>query len=821
MRKLLKWIFSGVIGLIAVGMLLIAVGYGLLLRTLPADDAEIKLAGIAEPVDVTFDAHAVPHVEAYEYNDAMRVLGYVHARDRLWQMEVLRMAGQGRLSEMFGEATLGTDRFLRTLGMGDASKSSVEFLKPETRSALEAYAAGVNAYIKRETRSFEPSFGAEFLILGHSPEAWEAWHSVLVIKVMGLNLGANMDKEITRIALAMDGFNSKEIDELLPYGPRDNPAPLPDLLETYGIEAASKTSSNASRHMDVAGGSGGFEFTFETGQSASNNWVVSGSRTDTGKPILANDPHLGLTAPSTFYLAHIGWTEDGEDRNLIGGTIPGLPFVIAGRNDHIAWGLTTTNLDAQDLFLEQVNNDLTQYTTEDGQASTEAYDTALAYGDGQSEKLRIVRTRNGPILPDSYRGIGGILPEGYALSLSWPGLAEDDTTVDALYLNNRARTVQEFVAGGGYGVSPMQSIVVADTAGNIGLVAKARSPRRKPENLINGRAPVPGWISTYQWDGFVPYRQQFAAINPVNGALTTANANFFPVNFSHHITYDWAEHFRQARAETLVLARNEKHTIAVSKEILADAYSPGMIQFRDVIQQIMPAGVGVLPEIREAISKWDGQMLINRPEPLVMTAWFRHLNMMMLKDDLKENFSRFERGNLTSLLGMLERSIGREWCDNEQTKSAESCSDLLEASLLAAHEELSANFGDDWSTWRYGDVHTAYNEHRPFGQVGALSQFFDIELPSAGGSYTLLRGQTKFAQEKPYRNRHASAYRAVYDFSDLDKSVFIQSTGQSGNFLSPHYDDMSKIWANLGFVSMSTNAVDYKKGAKGKWVFNP
>ena len=821
MRRLLKWVFSSVMALAAIGVVLMAIGYAVLLRTLPDENAEINLAALENSANVTFDKHAIPHIEAKTYKDAMRVLGYIHARDRLWQMEVLRMAGQGRLSEMFGDATLDTDRFLRTLGMGAASKASFSVLKPETQEALTAYASGVNSYIDRQTRSFEPALGSEFTILGHAPEPWEAWQSVLIIKVMGLNLGANMDKEISRLALALKGFSSKEIEELMPYGPRDNPEPLPDLLDVYGIEEKTAVLKGDEDKSYLSEKGLGYSVGFETGQSASNNWVVSGSRTDTGKPILANDPHLGLTAPSTFYLAHVGWEDDGETHNVIGGTIPGVPFVIVGRNDHVGWGLTTTNLDAQDLFLEKVSDDLSSYLTAEGDLETETVEATLLYGDDGRETIKIVKTRNGPILPDTYRGIGEFLPDGYALSLAWPGLAADDTTLDTLFLNNRAKSVQEFVVGGDLTVSPMQSIVVADIAGNIGLVAKARSPRRKAENKINGRAPVPGWLDQYAWDGFVPPWQQLAIINPEKAAITTANANFLPSEFSEHITYDWAEHFRQERAEGLVLQRSEAHTVQVSKDILADSYSLGLVRLRDVAQQIMPEGVGVLPEVRNAIAQWDGRMDIDKPEPLIMLAWFRHLNIMMLKDDLGDDFSRFERGNLTSLLAMLERSIARNWCDNRRTTTPETCSEVLEASLVAAHDELVKTFGADWTSWQYGDAHTAYNEHRPFGQVGALSGFFDIEVPSAGGPYTLLRGQPKFEKEKPYRSRHASAYRAVYDFADLNNSVFIQSTGQSGNFLSSHYDDMSAIWADLEYIPMSTEPDDYTREATGKWVFKP
>ena len=796
---------------------------GLILwHSVPGNDAKVVLNDLADPVDIVFDANSVPHIEAKNFEDGMRTLGYLHARDRLWQMEVLRMAGQGRLSEMFGEATLDTDWFLRTLGMAEASRASFDGLQPQTKAALKAYSAGVNAYLDRDTRLLEPVLGPEFLILGHKPEQWEPWQSVLVIKVMSLNLGSNMTEEIKRFSLARTGFTIDEIDELVPYGPRDNPPLLPDLNKLYGFEkltTSAKTQSSYKSEVLASKNRSGFHMDWPTGQSASNNWVISGSRTNTGKPILANDPHLGLTAPSVIFLVHVSWQENNTQRDIIGGTTPGAPFVIVGRNNRVSWGLTTTNLDSQDLYLERLNDSGDQYLTETGWEKLTSKTEIIKYGNNESQEFDILRTRNGPVLPDNYQSIGDVLPDGYKLSLRWPGLAHDDTTLDALYSNGRAQSVEEFIDGMYANVSPMQSIVVADVDGNIGLTTAARVPRRNSNDVVMGRAPVPGWLSQYQLDGYLSREELYVVKNPDNGAMATANANFFPTDYNEHITFDWSEFFRQARVEELILDHDGQHSVETSLNVMRDSYSAAMVKLRDLALPLIPSTGSEHQEIRTALTNWDGQMVIDRPEPLLMLAWFRHLNIMMLEDDLGDHFSKFENANVTMLIEMLQRQGKRNRCDDVRTSEETGCGELVSDALNAAINELTAEFGEDWQAWEYGNAHTAYSEHRPFAQVAPLAQYFDIEIPSSGGPYTLNRAQTRFNKEKPYRNRHAGAYRAVYDMSAPDKSVFIQSTGQSGNFLSPHYRDLSKIWADLEFIPMTTNPEDYQKDAIGRWEF--
>ncbi len=818
MRKILKWFFGISVLLFLGAIFLGAIGYGILLRTLPNDSGNMKLAELQAPVEVVFDENAIPHIQAKSIQDAMHTLGYIHARDRLWQMEFLRRVGQGRLSEIVGDATVDTDIFLRTLDMADAAKKSYEKLQPRTKAALVSYAKGVNAYAARETRMFEPRLGAEFLILGHKPEKWEPWNSVLLLKIMGFSLGSNLDREIQRLAMASKGFSPQEIDDLVSYSPRDNPPPLPDLRALYGFGENGKLIEETSLQES----SDGFVLDWKTGESASNNWVISGQRTVTGKPILANDPHLGFTAPSTIYLAHLSFDDEGKSFDIIGGTLPGIPMVITGRNSQVGWGLTTTGLDSQDLFIEKLNpEDDTLYKTETGWERFVTEEIEVKVSDGKSKVFTKRSTRHGPVLPDGFRNLSKLLPERHVGALQWLGLADDDTTLDTLMHSMFAENVADLLDGAKYAVSPMQSLVAADIKGSIGLATPARVPVRDVNNQLAGRAPALGWRAEHQWKGFVEAGDLPKKINPEENAIATANAKFFTKDYPHHITFDWAEHFRQARVESLVLGHNEKHTVEYSKQVMADDFSQPLLELLQIAAESELDGAGDRGELFQALTSWDGRMNADKAEPLIMLAWFKNLHEAILKDDFGDEYKLFDRGRITKILHILSRGTARDWCDDRNTEQKESCTLILDQTFDATLSELEALYGSNWKEWKYGAAHIAYSEHRPFGKVSPLSKLFNITVESGGGPYTLHRGQTKFGEEGPYRSRHGAAYRAVYDFSDLNKSVFIQSTGQSGNFLSQHYRDFAKPWSQSKFLPMTTNKDEYAVNAKGTWTFNP
>lgn len=531
---------------------------------------------------------------------------------------------------------------------------------------------------------------------------------------------------------------------------------------------------------------------------------------------------MGFTAPSAFYLAHLSFEHEGSVHDLIGGTLPGIPMLITGRNSRVGWGLTTTNVDAQDLYIEKINpeND-NQYKTESGWDDFETQDLVIKMSGSEEKNIIRRSTRHEPVLPDGFRNLKNILPDNTVGALRWIGLADDDITLDTLMTNLFAKSVVEFLDGTKFAVSPMQSVVVGDVDGNIALAMPGRLPVRSDANIVKGRAPVLGWMPKYEWERVIQSGQLPKIINPASGAIATATANFLPQYYPHHVTYDWAEHFRQARAEELVFGLNEKHDVEQSQKIMADDYSQPLHQLVNIAKKADLDGAGERADVFQLLKQWDGHMKVDRPEPLIMLAWFRHLHDAILKDDLGDQYKLFDRGRITKILNILARGTARDWCDRNDTEVTESCAIILGQTLDSSLAELNGLYGSDWKSWQYGKAHIAYSEHRPFGKVNPLSKIFNITIESGGGPYTLHRGQTDFGEEGPYRSRHGAAYRGVYDFSDLNKSVFIQSTGQSGNFLSEHYRDFAEPWSQSKFIPMTTDKQSYAANAKGTWVFNP
>jgi penicillin amidase len=816
MRRVFKWLAGALALLVALVAVGAGAGYLALTSSIPAANGAMQDGRYSVEARIVRDRHGVPHISAPDMQVAMMALGFAHAQDRLWQMHVLRMVAQGRLSEMFGSPTVATDTYLRTVGLDQSARASFEALSKEGKEALEAYAHGVNLWIGRKTRLLESRLPPEFLILGVDSEPWEPWHSVAILKVMAQTLDSNLGEEIQRLALSRRGLTPREISDLLPANPRDSRPELPDLFQLYGV---SRTAGSAS--LDPGGED--FDLAWPIDQSASNNWVVAGSRTVSGKPLLANDPHLGLTAPGVFYLAHLSFEHRGEKRDVIGGSLPGTPLILVGRNDRVAWGLTTTNLDAQDLYVERIKpDDATQYLTPDGWRPFETQEIEIKVKGG--DPVRFVRrsTRHGPVLPDGFRGLSRIVPAGHVAALQWVSLATDDTTVDAALGIGVSRSVGEFMDAARLVVAPMQSMVVADSAGSIALISPGRVPLRDPANPIKGMAPSPGWDPLYDWKGWMAFEDLPRIDNPSSGALATANSNWLPAGYAGFITHDWDEPWRQTRVEELVIGANAPHDGQSMRAIQSDILSPPLVRFRDLALSRLQAGAGQDAQMLAALKAWDGKMDMDRPEPLIVTAWRRHLHIALFSDDLGEDYSRFDSGAVTPVIQVLERGGARDWCDNGATAAREDCGTLLSQALAAATRELEALQGNAWRQWRWGAAHVAFGEHRPFSNVGALSPYFSIQVESAGGPYTLMRGRNDFGdKDHPYRSVHASAYRAWYDLADPSASQYIISTGQSGHFLSPHYADLAPLWARGEYLQMETDPAQYGKDAAGEWVITP
>ncbi len=773
---------------------------------------KLELSGLSAPVDIVRDPEGVPHIFGQTLNDLYAALGFVHAQDRLWQMELLRRAGQGRLSEVFGEKTIETDIFIRTLDVYGHAERAVARLTPEQRAPLDAYARGVNAFLQRPTRLLETRLAPEFLLLRHTPEPWTTADSIAVLKMMALNLSTNFEHEVTRLTYAAQGLAPDEIDDLMP--PQDAKAPpLPDIRQLYALRPVPR--QHAAATSDAAA-------EFITG-GASNNWVVSGARTKSGAPLLANDPHLRLSAPSTWYFAHLALARRNvATLNVAGASLAGTPLIVLGRGDTIAWGFTNTGADVQDIFIERVNPDNPQeYLTPAGWQRFATESVEIRIKGAPSRTIERRRTRHGPVLPASFRNLGTMLGAGYAAALQWTALDDDDTTIVAGMFDPRLRTVTDYIEHMRPYVVPMQTMVVADTGGHIGMISPGRVPVRDGGNAVAGRAPVPGWDATYDWKGFLKFEDLPRVENPPSGAIGSANASIVGPDYPHMITLDWDTSYRQQRVNDLVLTRTG-HDMASMRGAQLDVLSPAFLQLKGLMIDAARKDGTADAATLDRLQSWDGMMRGDAAEPLMFMAWMRETVRGIYADDLGPVFQRFFNPQAPALIRLLERpATGRDWCDNVTTAAHEACGAVIATALGSALADLDKRYGSNRDRWVWGNAHYAANEHRPLGTLAVIGRFFNVEVPSPGGPYTLNRGQVDFGAEPPFASRGAASCRAVYDLSNLDSSQFIHATGQSGNPFSPFYRSFAERWSKGEYIAIATKRADIERVAIGTWTLAP
>ena len=765
---------------IAAGLLLFLAlaalaGYGFLRQSLPKTSGEIHLSGLGAKVEVLRDRHGIPHIYASSLEDAHFALGFIHAQDRLWQMEMNRRIGSGRLAEILGPAALDTDRLMRTLGLRRAAEANLKHYDADTRRLLDAYAAGVNAFLAER-----PVLPPEFWLLWSAPEPWSALDSIVWTKVMALDLGGNWRSELLRMRLSQTMPLERIHEFLAPY-PGDAPPKIADLKALYsGLEKKAPDRVFSTLDPDAVAGS--------------NSWVVAGARSASGKPLLANDPHLGLTAPPVWYFAHL----HAPGLDAIGGTLPGVPGILTGRNERIAWGLTSTGADVQDLYLEKLD------------APFSRIEEVIKVKDAADERLAIRVSRHGPVISDVSRAAIDAVPRGYALAMAWTALAEDDLTMQAALKLPRARNWQEFLAAARELHAPTQSATYADVDGNIGFIAAGRVPVRKPANDLRGLAPAPGWDERYDWAGYIPFEQLPQMFNPPQGAVVLANHKITPPRYPHHITYEWGPPYRARRIEQL-LGQRAKHDLPSFKAMQADTVSLA-------VRELLPRFTAANPqhEVMKKLAAWDGTMAVDRDEPLIMTAWWREFARELYADELGAAFGPNWAARAVFVHNVL--SGQSHWCDNVRTPRKESCDYLLIDSLETALEELRGRYGNDW---KWGRAHLARHRHRPFSREPWLASIFDITVPSAGDAYTVNAGAMDFNAGEPYANRHAPSLRHISDLADPQASVFIHSGGQSGNPLSALYRNFSVMWARGEYVPMITERSRLEADGAQRLVLTP
>jgi Protein related to penicillin acylase len=737
-------------------------------------------AGLGANVDIVRDAEGVPHIYAASERDGWFAMGYAHAQDRLWQMEFQRRVVQGRLSEFLGDVSYDTDRLMRTVGMAHAADRMAARLDAETRANLDAYAAGVNAFL-----ATDPVLPVEFQVFRIKPERWRAEDTLGWLLVMAWDLSSNWRLELARVRYAA-AMGAQRASEFLPPTPGDQPPPLPDFKALY-----SDLSPMAGRMLAMS--------PLSDVVAGSNNWVVSAARSVSGKPLLANDPHLGLQAPALWYLAHVS-TPAG---NVVGGTLPGVPFVILGRTDGVAWGFTTTNGDTQDLFVERIApDDPESYLTPQGKARFVVREEVIRVG-GEERRIRVRETRHGPVLSDAVDSMDHASPKGHVMALAWAALTDDSTTAKAGFALNRARNANEVLEALRDNTAPQQNVVYADREGHIGFVAPARVPVRRSDNEAMGRVPVPGWIEKYDWMGFIPYDELPGVRDPAEGRVVTANNKITREGYAHFITTDWAVAHRAERIAEMLDA-TPRHSLDSFARIQADVLSR-------LARELLPLARAAKPEsdagrrAQAMLASWNGEMKIELAAPLVFSAWYRELSRLVYADELGPLFTESWDQRVTFMIGVLRNENGMgKWCDNVRTPEKETCEQLESRAFDAAAADLEKRFGSPGG-WKWGTAHFAASDHRPFGFFPVVKSLFNISPATPGDAHSVNVGHFFIRDDaRPFANRHSGSLRTLYDLADLDRSRFMQSTGQSGNVFSPWYSNLAERWAKVEYIEIPT-----------------
>ena len=792
MNSFVKWAFRSVgILLLLLIVALIAIYY-VFTRSIPDYDRSFTTSNGDYNVEIIRDRNAVPHIYGSNFEQALFGLGVAHAQERLWQMVMLRRAAQGRISEIAGEELVQTDLFLRSLDLWNLSARQTSKLKPETERFLQAYADGVNAQISNINENKLGTGAPEFFLVNSEIAPWTPADSLAVLKIMALQLSSGAQNEIlrTKLSTILTPDEMKDIE-----------------YDAYAPQIAQNGNTNKTVVDNSTRLSAFSPIGHGRNSGASNAFAVTPERSTSQKAVLASDPHLKLTAPAIWMLAHFN---DGEN-DYVGGTIPGIPLVLIGRNNDLAWGLTSSNLDDQDLIIIRTNpDDSNFYETANGVKPFEAREIYIEVkGEAIPRKFVILSTEYGPVIPPNGPwGIESILPQNHLAALSWTALTENDKSIDAAFERIRMKNVRSAADTLKDHISPPQVFTFADRSGNIGQVAAGLMPKRSLDNPSQGSLPAVSWTGSAGFDGFFPFADNPKLINPETGLVMHTNNKFVDQEFPNHFSFDWGDNYRIKRAQGLIDGRKTHST-----ESLIEAQNDAISEDARSLLPLIAGPFWFQPnqEDQKAIAlkmlgEWNGKFDAFGPEALIYSTWLSELNALVFQDELGSVFD--EMGHTDPFrLERVYRNVGgaSRWCDIRPTPEKESCAEIADIALNRALERLNAQYGDDLSTWRWGKAHKAIHENETLGGIPLLGLFANITQEVSGGSHTLLRTASISNDPFNFSAVHGASLRMVVNFADIQHAKFIISTGQSGNILSKHYDDLSVLWAAGEYIDIPTD----------------
>jgi len=746
-------------------------------KGLPDYNQTISIPSLEKKVTIYRDKYAVPHIYAENEHDLYLATGYVMAQDRMWQMDLIRRVTMGRLSEIFGEKMLKADILFRTLGIPEKSKMVIDKASDEMMNYLNAYAEGVNYYIEEH----KGNFPLEFNVLGYTPGNWEPIHTINLVGYMAWDLAGGWDTEIVIYNLEKK-LGTALIEEITP-GFDKHVSTFPDYVKAALVDKLYKDFVLSKDLINPLG---------VQVLEASNNWAVSGVKSTTGKPVLANDMHLGLNSPGIWFQMH----QNIKDKlNVTGVALPGAPFVVCGHNDNIAWGMTNVMVDNLDFYIEKINPDNPdEYLYKGEWKKIKTKKEIIKIKDGEPKEIEIRYTGNGPIVSELKKDITDMV-----ISARWQGF-EYSNEVLGLYQFNTAENFEDFKVAASKFIAISQNIVYADTKGNIGLVCAAGIPIR-PSN--DGTKIQPGWTGEYEWQGIVPFEERPVSYNPAKGFVSSANYNTVE-NFPYYINkWGFAGPYRLDRINE-ILKSKEKFSVEDIKKMQLDMKSklPELFVKEIITETEKKSDLTQLEKKALSILKtWDFSMDAGSSA----AAIFENFNLCFIEntfkdqmgDDLYKGYISNKRAVQIGVEQIWNTDSG--WFDNINTDKKEMFTDIVQKSFSDTIAKLEKELGTNADSWEWGKM-LNFTLNHPLGSVKILDRIFKLNKGpyELGGSFHAIPAYSyKFT--KPFKVYHGPSQRHVYDTSQWDKSFSVIPTGNSGIPASKHYCDQTELYVNGEF----------------------
>jgi len=810
MNKWKKISIGGFVTLIVLIIVFSIISYLLLRKSLPEYNGEIQAEGLDYKVEILRDNYAIPFIKAQSDEDAAFALGFVHAQERLFQMDVARRAGEGRLSEVFGSKTISIDQMFRTVGIYKSVKANYEKLNPLSKKILTAYSKGVNAFIK----TARGNYPVEFDLLGYDPYPWKPEHSLVIAKLMGWELNLSWWSDITFSQLVQK-FGAEKAKELLPDFPENSPTIIPS-----GLNNIASISSDFIKVDQQFRNFTGFVGT----HIGSNNWIVNGKMSASGKPIIANDPHLSYTAPARWYFAMIR----SNDWNAEGFTIPGLPAIVIGKNKNISWALTNVMADDTDFYVEKIDSLGKNYFFNKSWRQLAIEKDTIHVKDTANVVYEIKRTHRGPIITDihpfkqMYPNTGIKTAQ---LSMRWTGLEPSDEMFAAISIN-KAKNWDDFKNAVRYFTVPGQNFIYGDDKGNIGYICAARLPIRNSNSptLIND-----GTTEVNDWKGFVPYEEMPKLFNPLQNFIASAN-NKTLLNFKYHISNIWEP---SSRIERITELLNSKpiHSKEDYKKYQLDITSPYANKISHFITAAFDSVKVTDKNLKlalELFDNWNYEMNPGSQVPTIYSKFFQYLIKNIFEDEMGVDLLKeyiFVANVPYRIIPKLLEENKSSFFDDIRTPQRETQNDIIRKSLVDALTGLEKNYGTDMASWQWGDVHKVTFKHMFHNKSGLLDKIINIGPFDIGGDGTTIfnteysfpelfessRDLTKPYRSEQYENILGPSMRYIFDFADPDHLEFILPTGQAGHFMSDHYKDMSEMWLKGKYIKVPLKEDEFKK----------